>query len=172
MNQETWKPLAGYEKFYTISNFGKVKSIIRKWHQREHILKPIRGNCGYLRFNISKNGIIKNLYLHHLVALNFIGQRPKGYQVNHKDGVKLNNCVSNLEYITKSENAIHAYKLGLRKPTAGTANGMSNLSEKQIITIRNKYKNKNITQKILAIEYKTTQSNISLIVRKENWKHI
>ena len=64
---------------------------------------------GYLAFKI-KN---KTKFAHHIVTENFLGKRPPDLCVNHKDGNKLNNDISNLEYITWADNTRHSYRTGL-----------------------------------------------------------
>ena len=111
-DMEEYKQIKGYEELYWISNTGIVKSI------RKNSLKySINGEnkSGYKNVSLSKNGIVKKYTIHQLVAQNFIGERPKGYIINHIDGNKLNNNHFNLEYITHSQNHIHAIKIGLRK---------------------------------------------------------
>lgn len=111
---EEWRPVVGYEEFYEVSCFGRVKRIkaggstfIGK------ILKPLVRRDRYLLINICKNGEQSLLYCHHLVMDAFIGPRPEGMEANHKDGNKANNCVDNLEYVTRGENIKHAHRLGL-----------------------------------------------------------
>lgn len=58
-------------------------------------------------------------YVHRLVAMAFVKGMVSGKEVNHIDGNKRNNAASNLEWVTKSENQLHAYKIGLRRPTYG-----------------------------------------------------
>lgn len=70
---------------------------------------------GYRRVLLSKNGVKKHFLVHRLIAETFIPKADDRNYVNHKDGNKLNNCVSNLEWCTRSENQIHAYKKGLQK---------------------------------------------------------
>ena len=94
---EQWRPLDGYEGLYEISNFGRVKSL--NYHRTgvEKIMRPHKAN-GYLRVNLYKDGKIKHFLIHRLVAEAFL-PNPEGLeQVNHRDEVKTNNCVENLEF--------------------------------------------------------------------------
>lgn len=114
---EIWKPIKNYEGLYEVSNLGKVKSLSKRKgfiETTDIVLKP-RNIKGYLSVHLSKKGITKNLLIHRLVALAFIPNPEDKPEVNHIDGNKKNNCVSNLEWVTKSENDLHAYKLGLRR---------------------------------------------------------
>jgi len=78
-------------------------------------IKPQISNAGYLRVELWSNGIGKKYSLHRLLAQSFIENPEKKPQVNHIDGDKLNNSISNLEWVTQSENQIHAYSIGLQK---------------------------------------------------------
>jgi hypothetical protein len=111
MEQEKWKKLKekGYEN-YSISNFGRVKNT-----RTDIILKPYKNNFGYNTVNLY-NTIIKKqkiFSIHRLVALYFV-KGNKSLIVNHKDGNKLNNNYTNLEWVTYSENNSHAYRMNLR----------------------------------------------------------
>ena len=131
--KEVWKDVSGYEGVYQISNTGRVKSlkriIIGRWDSRqllnERILKPSTFR-GYKRVLLLKNKIRTNFIVHRLVAIAFIGNPEKKSQVNHKNGIKNDNSVSNLEWCTPSENTKHAYDLGLAKPPLKGVYGKNN----------------------------------------------
>lgn len=119
---EIWKPVIGYEGHYEISNYGIVKSISRIIvdkngrisKKNELILKPGINRDGYLQVGLSINNKLFSHYVHRLVAEAFIENPFNKTTVNHKDGNKLNNHISNLEWATKSEQAIHSLDMGLR----------------------------------------------------------
>lgn len=114
--EERWKPIPGYEGLYSISSLGRVR--------REARFQQSYSSGGYPRVNLSRDGKATAKSIHILVAEAFIGPRPEGLQINHKDGVKENSELSNLEYVTAAENMQHAFRLGLIKPQRGSANGM------------------------------------------------
>lgn len=97
---------------YFVNDKGEVYSIRpdrwgnRKWRK----LTPQLNHNGYLRIALGRSAVD---FVHALVALAWIGPKPKGMQINHKDGNKLNNAPENLEYVSPSENIKHAYKTGL-----------------------------------------------------------
>ena len=95
---EEWKPVDGFEGFYAVSNLGRVKSLGNDKSRKEKILKPEKTKKGYLRVNLYRNGKMKHFAVHRLVAEAFL-PNPEGFeQINHRDEVKDNNCVSNLEF--------------------------------------------------------------------------
>ena len=118
--KEIWKDIKGYEGYYQISNFGKVKSVERIVEHKpynltvkESIRKLKLDTKGYYYLMLSKNGIIKNTKVHQLVANAFIPNPLNKPCVNHIDGNKLNNNVNNLEWVTYKENSQHARRTGL-----------------------------------------------------------
>lgn len=106
--EEIWKDIQGYEGYYQISNFGNVKNT-----KTNKILTGDTNSTGYRRV-ILYNPVKKRFFIHRLVALHFCNGYSDDLVVNHIDGNKLNNHYKNLEWVTKSENDKHAFKLGLR----------------------------------------------------------
>ena len=111
MKKEYWKPVVGYEGLYEVSNFGRVKRLRRlitnqynSFYIEEKILKPQKNRCGYLYINLYKNGIMKHITIHKLVAEAFIDNPDNLPQVNHKDENKANNNVNNLEWCDRKYN--------------------------------------------------------------------
>ena len=113
-NIEHWKDVPNYEGLYQVSNLGRVKSLK---FGKDKILKPQEGKRGYMKVGLWKEGERKYSYVHRLIMLAFVGESD--LQVNHKNGVKTDNCLENLEYCTASENTLHAYDTGLMIPTKG-----------------------------------------------------
>jgi hypothetical protein len=119
---EIWKLVIGYELNYEISNLGNVRSKNRStiginnvtYTHKSRPLKPAKNRDGYLQVALSLNNKLKSYCVHVLVAKAFIENPDNKATVNHKDGIKTNNNVSNLEWATKSEQTIHALEHGLR----------------------------------------------------------
>lgn len=162
--KETWKTIKGYKNKYLISNLGNIKSV-----KRNIILNPPT-HKGYFHVTLFNKNIRKWYYVHRLVALAFISNPKNKPYINHIDGNKQNNHVDNLKWCTQSENEKHANKLGL-KNFKGENNGKSKLSNNDIFSIKRLFK-QGLKQTTIAKLYDTTQSNISLIVTRKNWKHL
>lgn len=119
---EIWKDIIDYEGLYQVSNLGRVRSCDRyvqhylgKRLVREYILKQT-DNHKYYTVTLARNNTRKTSRIHKLVAIHFIENPKKYLEVNHIDGNSLNNNVNNLEWCNRSQNQLHAYKLGLQKP--------------------------------------------------------
>ena len=132
---EIWKDVIGYEGYYQVSSHGRVKRLETTVKAnkggtmvvKERILAPRITKYGYSRIKLCKYNVEKNIFAHRLVANAFM-TNPNGYRVvNHKDGNKLNNHISNLEWCTHKENIIHAIEIGLidmdKKRAAASING-------------------------------------------------
>jgi len=114
MSDEIWKDIPGYEGHYKISNLGQVKSLLDKNGKCRDLIIKQDTAAGYRQVSLYLNGTLKRYKVHRLVLETFIGKSK--LQVNHINGVKSDNRLSNLEYVTQSENMKHAYLLGLEKP--------------------------------------------------------
>ena len=101
---EHWKAIAGYEGLYEVSDLGRVKSLNYNHTGTEKILKPQKDTSGYLQVDLCRDGHTKRLFVHRLVAEAFITNPNNLATVNHKDEVKTNNVVSNLEWMSRGDN--------------------------------------------------------------------
>jgi len=113
--KEEWKDIQGYEGLYQISNLGRVKSLKRfvnikvfnkaqiKRVRKEYILNPVQDKDGYLLVHLYKSSKAKTFKVHRLVATNFLP-----LVINHKNGIKSDNKVSNLEWCTQLQNVHHS----------------------------------------------------------------
>ena len=118
--KEIWKDVVGFEGIYKISNIGNLKSIQRNMKRgrgtvlvKDRIIKQATSMYGYKTVVLCKNNVHYNKRVHRLVAQAFIPNPMNLPFVNHIDGIKTNNKISNLEWCTASENGLHAYRTGL-----------------------------------------------------------
>lgn len=152
--KEVWKIIEKYPN-YMISNLGKIKSLNYKRTGKEQILKQSINGRGYYYVLISINNKYKNILIHKAVAEAFLENDNNYSDVNHIDGNKLNNCITNLEFCTRSENIKHAYKNNLRNKQVG--NTYKKRCELAIEYINREYfikeneHNDNVIDKILEI---------------------
>mgnify|MGYP003641447926 CR=1 FL=1 len=120
MKEEKWLDIKGYENLYKVSNLGRVIKV-----SKNRVLAESKYSDGYRYYSLSKNGKSKKFKSHRLLALHFLSNPENKKQVNHIDGIKYNNDLSNLEWVTQSENILHSYKIGTQKPLKGSDNVLS-----------------------------------------------
>jgi hypothetical protein len=112
---EIWKPILGYEWLYEVSNLWKVKSLKYRWTNNEKLLKLTASSVWYYMIRLCKNKIWINTNVHRIVAENFLINLELKRTVNHKNWIKTDNRVENLEWCTHKENTRHAFSLWLQK---------------------------------------------------------
>lgn len=147
---------------YTVDENGQVFSV-----RSNKFIQPSISNTGYVRVYLYNNNKKYRKSVHRLVAEAFIPNPLNKPQVNHIDGNKLNNHVSNLEWNTGSENLKNAFKLGLMKPNPTNAK----LSKTDIMCIF-KLANKGVNQREIALQFKVTQATVSRIKNNKIWKGV
>jgi hypothetical protein len=162
-----WKQNSHYPN-YAISEYGDVKRLTNSTNAiAGKILKPW-SHQGYLELHLTANGIQKRFKVHSLVAEAFIGVRPEGLQVNHKDCDKLNNHYSNLEYVTAAENTRHAWRNG--RCHVGESSKKAVLKEWQvrgILTLKSK-----MAVREVAKLFRCGVGTVSEIQTRKIWKHV
>ena len=116
-NIEEWRPIARANGSYEISNLGRVRRAVQgRTSSIGKILKPYLSGFGYSTVALRVGGKSVRLSVHRLVAVAFIGLPPTPHhEINHRNGFKADNYVSNLEWVTPSENRYHEWRTGLRK---------------------------------------------------------
>lgn len=119
--KEIWKPILGYEGRYEVSNIGRVRSLVanhngRYCTKKEKILKQATNRLGYSVVRLTDdNKSLHTFTVHRLVMIAFVGL-AEGKEVNHINGIKSDNRIKNLEYVTHFENVQHAIRNGLYNP--------------------------------------------------------
>ena len=167
IDAERWNQIQGYEGIYEISDLGRVRrSRPGQGTMAGKVLKIRRNKEGYHQVVLYDNGA-HSYRTATLVASTFISDRPEGLEVNHIDGDKDNNRADNLEYVTKSENTLHAFRLGLRKPTIGELHGMAKLTLDNVREIRRLFGK--MTQVSMARIFGVSTAQISRIKTGKRW---
>lgn len=118
---EIWKDIEGYEGLYQVSSLGNVRSLDYNHTKKSKVLKQQKAgrNYEYLSVALCKQGTVKRVSVHRLVASAFIENKLNKPQINHKNKVTTDNRVSNLEWCTNYENQVHAWRNGERKTNKG-----------------------------------------------------
>ena len=167
---ERWRPIVNYEGWYEISDIGRTKRVMKANNTFVGRILTPRHTRGYLTIVLHKDGVRGTYLIHRLVIAAFVGPCPDGKQVHHKDANKWNNCIENLEYVTSSENALHACKLGLMVNHVGEEHGMSKLTEKNIHAIRKLFGT--MTHKEIGILFNVTRQTITSIYKGDTWSSV
>lgn len=162
--EEIWKDVVELEGKYLISNLGNLKSIIRKVPK----ILITTNNKGYLYISRKINNTYKIFAIHRLVATAFIPNIENKPQVNHVNGVKTDNRVTNLEWCTKSENIKHGFKIGLIS-SKGDKSNRRILDSVQVEEIRHLLEKGAYTQAAIAQKYKVGAMCISDIKLNKTW---
>ena len=163
MTKEIWRDIEGYEGLYRVSNRGRVLSLKRPY-ANGGILSPGHTTYGYHQVVLRKGGKSKCFVINRLVLQHFSHNPDNKPETNHKNGIKDDNRIENLEWVTKSENALHAYRTGLMRKD-GEYNSRSKLNQFQVRVIRKS----DLRQYELANIFNVTQGNISSIKTRRSW---
>lgn len=183
LDGEIWNPVHGYEEYYAVSNFGRIKSLTGKRPSKTHrngylfknketlIKNQIRND--YYSFTASVCGKLKNMKIHRYIAMAFIPNPENKPCINHIDGNKLNNSLDNLEWCTRSENTNHSlYVLG---KNIGEKSGTAKITKDTAIKIKELYKNRvalDLSLKGIAKQCGTTDKNVWIIGNNLSWKDV
>ena len=161
---EAWRDIPDWPG-YQVSDQGRVSSS-QPWRGSDYrILRPGDNGRGYEFVHLWRDGHKQRFYVHRLVAAAFLGPPPDGLDVNHKNGKKADNRLANIEYVTKSENAMHARVELKRRPNC-------RLTADQVRGIRTRYEKGETTHKALADELGVAEETVRLAVSRQTWRHI
>jgi len=178
--EENWKDIPGYEGYYQASTLGRVRSINRvtnalskhrnaiKRHYRGSIKKITLKWNGYQQVTLARDGVHKRLLVHRLIALALISNPYNKPEINHIDGNKGNNIVSNIEWVTSSENQIHANNVLMVQ--VGENNPNSKFRDSEVRRIIDEYK-VIANYKILAKRYNVDPATIRKMVLRKTYRY-
>lgn len=165
---EIWKDIKGHEGSYQVSNAGKVRSVLRTVKSRHGkrvadgmMIRPFVCH-GYYRVKLRKDSLQYKFYVHRLVAEAFVSNPHKKPIINHINGIKSDNRIENLEWVTNSENIRHAYDTGLRNPNRP----YRRFNNEQIIQIRLLANSMGL--KLVASKFNTTPKDIRGILKRSS----
>lgn len=166
---ERWAAVDGWPK-YRVSSAGVVTG------PRGHPLAGARDKNGYHCIYIGPRKAGALLKVHRAVVSAFVGPIPEGMHVNHKNGVKDDNRVENLEIVTPHQNVLHGYRtLGRQgrnsNPARGVGHSNATFSEADVREMRRLYA-AGEKQWEIAQHFRSSQATVSKIVRREAWAHL
>jgi len=173
--EEIWKEHPVYEG-YEGSNLGNMRSWRAK-HEGFRRINPfvltprITKSRAYPTVCIYFQRRGKTVFVHRFIAECFIHNPDNKPEVNHKNGIKTDNNPDNLEWVTISENHLHAYKLRLNDKR-GEKHHLHKLTDENVINIRSEYCMGEVTQQQLAEKYGVTYSTIGMVISGKRWSHL
>jgi hypothetical protein len=171
---EEWRDIPNFEG-YQVSSFGKVRGVDRLRKSkvgmrltRGQEMKQSLNKKSYPEVRLRKNGCHTRL-VHKLVASAFMTKPERCTQINHLNGIKTDNRLENLQWVTNSENQIHAYKLGLQPSKAGEGNGRAILTDEKVTVLKKLY-NSGKSAREVSKTMKINLSTVRQIISGRIWK--
>ena len=183
-NEEIWLPIKGYENYYEVSTLGRVRALdiyVRNdgnfaggFIKNRKVRDQQTNKYGYKTIKLCKHGKCQRYLVHRLVAKAFIPTQNYNYQINHIDGDKTNNTITNLEWVTPAQNMKHAWETGLinSEHSKGSNHANSKLTEKDVIEIRKLAAEKQLTRQQICDKFGISISTYKGIVTKRSWRHV
>lgn len=169
---EEWRDVVGYEDYFQVSNKGEIFSKRSKKILKLHLRKN-----GYVTFCTrlsGRNSKALTFKVHRLVAMAFIDNPNNKPIINHKDSIRSNNCVENLEWVTYKENVEHCILAGRFPYRYGEDNNQSKLTEKDVLFIREHFKSRHreFGARALGRKFGVNKNTIMAVVKYESWQSI
>lgn len=159
---ERWRWIDGYEGLYMVSDQGRVMGTPKRTHYG-HVLALVKKRTGYVRVCLTKDGKKRYFAVHRLVASAFVGNPEHKPEVNHLNGIRFDNRAENLEWVTRSENEKHAFRVLGKAPNAPWRNSQRKFAraftDDQARAIRNDGRGDTELARLLGVS-KTTIRNI------------
>lgn len=165
---ERWVAILGGN--YEVSDAGRVRrSKPGKRTRPGRVMKLILMKIGYYKVAPTVDGKNVHLYVHKIVAEAFLGPCPDGSEVNHRNGIKTDNRIENLEYVSHAENMSHASRAGLL--AIGESHPIARFTESDVRAIRRRHAHgESICA--LARENRASTCTIHSIVHRKTWRHV
>jgi len=184
VSEAEWRSIA--EGLYEVSSDGRVRRVEKRTNAvpgRDH--KLYRNPNGYLYVCLSVRGKATTYRVHRLVAEAFLGPRPEGTEINHRDGNKANNAVANLEYVSHQANIDHAFATGLspvgerywatrsrESVVRGEAHPRARLTADAVREIRSAIAARRESARSLAARFGVQECTIYDVSKRKSWKHV
>ena len=165
---EEWVPIKDISRKYMISNMGRIKSMPSKYNRDEKLMNQYQNPSGYLHVKLIHEGKERAKNLHRLVAKHFIENIENKAQVNHKNGVKTDNRIVNLEWCTPRENRMHALSALGVKASKGEDHYRAKLTSIFVMEIFES----NERHKTLATKYGVSLTVIQSIKDGKTWDSV
>lgn len=173
---EKWLPVVGWEGLYEVSDKGRVRRVAPGPGTRYgRVLNRTILTSGYPSVMLQKRPRKpKRVTVHSIVAAAFIGPRGPKMEVNHKDGDRTNAAADNLEYMSRNDNLLHAYRvLGrARNAKPGATNPKAKLTPELVSHIRRLYEAGGETHRSLAARFGVAETTVAFINQRRTWKHV
>lgn len=168
---EVFVPIKGFEGYFEVSNYGKIRGVPRKFCPNSRIMRTHVDAGGYVAVHLQKRQQKKTLKVHRILAIAFI-PNPNNYNtINHINGIKTDNSLPNLEWCTQADNMKHAYRLGLNRVVRGEETGSAILTEKQVVQIR-EIRKTGLTYLKIGEHFNVSGQVVGDICRGKIWKHV
>ena len=157
--------IKNYEN-YSVNELGEIFSTAKGYRRK---LKPVMMNKGYLHVTLYSNKKPRKFLVHRVVAFAFLGDKSDNLEINHKNKMRSDNRLENIEWVTRSYNAHHKYKT--YQYPQGSMNCRSKLSEETVMKIKFYAKN-GIRTCDISRKLNIHQSTISEIKQGRTWSHL
>jgi DNA-binding transcriptional regulator YiaG len=168
---EEWRPVVEFPEWYEVSNFGRVRRVAPSGNQHGGLPMIPNHAAPYPFVALSIGARQLSCSVHVLVAAAFIGACPEGKEVNHINGVKTDNRVSNLEYLTHPENVRHSREAGLVNNLRGSEVPTAKLDEEKVREIV-RLRGTGLTQKQVAARFGVKRATVASIDQGVTWRHV
>ena len=170
---EEWRPIAGWEGLYEVSNYGQVKTVSRKIRRglgeyffKGGVVKPIEMGNGYLAVNLTRSGKREQRLVHRIVLESFVGKSPSGFQACHNNGIRSDCRLENLRWDSVIANHEDKRKHGTLPIGESVHNARLNYGAVQYIRVCGK------PIKLLAKELGVSAGCVEKAKYRQTWRHV